>query len=241
MESGRGAAGAGEAAEAPPPLSLRLAALLLRGVVAVLGATWRVEVVLGGAQVEDLAASRRPVVLAHWHNRLLTVVPALRGHLLARGYPIAVMASRSRDGALGALVARAWGARVVRGSASRGGSEGLRQLHRVLAREGSAVVVIPDGPRGPLYEAKPGALVLAQMARVPVVPVTASADRAWRLGSWDRLLLPRPFARVRVAFGEPFGVPREADSAGLEAARVRLETDLRTLTTELDALCGSRE
>lgn len=158
-------------------------------------------------------ADRQPVLLACWHGEML---PLLWYH---RNQGIALLVSEHRDGELIARVAASLGFTAVRGSTSRGGGRALLGLVREL-RDGRDVAVTPDGPRGPRGEFSPGALVAAQRAGVPVLPVVAAADRAWRLSSWDRFLIPRPFARVAIAYGQPASVggssPREA---GAEVAR----------------------
>ena len=207
-------------------VKVSLAAGLIRGILALLGATWRWRVV-GGERLEELLAAHRageprPVVLAYWHNRSLILARFLTMRLMARGYPLALLSSLSRDGELGAKLARAWGGTVFRGSASRGGTQGLRRLFRHLKKGGSCILA-PDGPRGPLYEAKAGAVVLSQMTGVPVIPLSAAADRCWRLRSWDRLILPRPFARVLVTVGEPEAIPAGDLERGKEILARRLD------------------
>jgi lysophospholipid acyltransferase (LPLAT)-like uncharacterized protein len=119
---------------------------------------------------------------------------------------------------------------VVRGSSSRGGSTALKQLLRSVRGRGSSPVIVTDGPRGPIYRCKPGLVVLGQMTGAPILPVAGVASSAWRLRSWDRLIVPRPFARLDVAFGEPYPIPR----SGADADR---ETVLRRIDGRLDATC----
>lgn len=190
--------------------------------------------VAGGGVLEELAASRRPVVFSFWHNRVLFCSYTLYRRLLRKGYPITVLVSHSGDGALGARLAELWGAQVVRGSTSRGGSIGLRKMYRAV-RGGSAAVTIPDGPRGPLYRVQPGAVVLAQMTQVPILPMAFSADRYWAIRSWDRLIVPKPFARIRLAVGEPMEIPRELSESDLEAQKHRLEETLNELVRRVEA------
>lgn len=205
--------------------------------IQLLGATCRVQVVTGAGVLEELAASRRPVIFSFWHNRVLFCAYTLYRRLLRKGYPITILVSHSGDGALGARLAELWRARVVRGSSSRGGSAGLRKMYRAV-RDGSAAVTIPDGPRGPLYRVQPGAVVLAQMAQVPILPLAFSADRYWAIRSWDRLIVPKPFARIRLAVGEPLEIPRELTEGDLEAQKHRLEETLNQLVQQVEATPG---
>lgn len=182
---------------------------------------------LDAGHVEGLRARGRPCILVVWHGRLL---PSAYLH---RHQGIVGLVSRSRDGEYIARVLRRWGYETVRGSSSRGGSAALRELVR-LARAGRTIALTPDGPRGPRQKLKPGALAAAQATGLPVVPVAAGADRGWWIESWDRFLVPKPFARVRVAYGAPHVVPREAGPPELEACQRRLEEELNRLVEVVD-------
>jgi lysophospholipid acyltransferase (LPLAT)-like uncharacterized protein len=165
-----------------------------------LARTWRTEVV-GGQAVVAACAARVPVILAVWHGELL---PALLHH---RGDGTTLLVSGHRDGGHLARVAARWGYRLARGSSTRGGSSGLRAVVRAL-RAGGTVGMTPDGPRGPARMAKAGILAAAELAGAAIVPVGAAASRAWRARSWDRFMVPAPFARVSVVYGTPLRVER---------------------------------
>ena len=175
-------------------------------VVRLLAWTWRVRVVNPEA-VSALRAANAPYVFACWHGQML---PLLWAH---RDQGIAILVSEHRDGEIIARIARTIGFNAVRGSTSRGAGRALLGLVAELQR-GRAVAVTPDGPRGPVGHFAPGALVAAQRAGVPLLTVGAHASSAWHLKSWDRFLIPKPFARVNVAYGGPERVagesPREA-------------------------------
>lgn len=204
-----------------------LAATLFRA----FGRTWRVEV--QGSSPFD--AAERPLLGALWHRSVFLAAHHFRDRR------VAVMVSHSRDGDwIEALLARLGYAPSPRGSSSRGGASALRQQIR-LARETGVAALLCDGPRGPAGVAKPGVLFLARACRAPLWPVAFSARPALRLGSWDQMLLPLPFARVRCAYGEPIHVPRDADDATLEALRKRLEESLQRLTEDLDRGLGRPE
>jgi 3-deoxy-D-manno-octulosonic-acid transferase len=197
-----------------------------------LGGTWRVTT-LGARRVTAARAAAGPVVFAFWHGTLLPL------EHLNRGRGICVLSSWHRDGEMSARVMTRLGYRVVRGSSSRGGARGLQALVQA-ARAGSDVAVTPDGPRGPAGRAQAGALLIASRTGAAVVPVGVAAAGAARLSSWDRFMVPLPFARVAVAYGEPFvvgaGGPRGEDVALLEAR-------LGEATGEAAAVCrgGPRE
>lgn len=203
-------------------------------------ASWRLALVAGGERVESVVAERRPVILACWHNNILACGGFVRRWWLRRGAPVAGLASQSRDGELVARVSRAAGYRVVRGSSSRGGLKSLRLLHRALTRERSTIGLAPDGSRGPIYEVKTGAVLLAQISGAEILPMGIAADRAWRLRSWDRLILPKPFARITVAVGEPLRIAADLPSERLEAEAARLGEALHAaVATAHDHLPGA--
>lgn len=174
-------------------------------------------------------ANNSGLIFAHWHGRLL---PLSYHH---RGRGLVPIISKSGDGEYLARIVEHWGYNPVRGSSSRGGSQALRQMLR-HARAGRMLVFTPDGPRGPRAQVKNGVLIAAQLTGLPIVPASSTASRAWWLGGWDRFLVPKPFARVIVGFGEPITVPRDADEAALDVYAQTLKEALDQLTAELDAL-----
>ncbi|MDH5283742.1 MAG: lysophospholipid acyltransferase family protein [Gemmatimonadota bacterium] len=170
--------------------------------------TWRIDVV-GGARWTEVAQSGRPFVLLCWHEAILPVI----WHHRHRG--ISAMISEAQDGEYLAGFVRSIGYDLIRGSSSRGASRVLRGAIQVL-REGRSVGLTPDGPRGPRRVFKPGAVAAAGMSGAVVLAVHAEAAPSWRAHSWDRTLVPAPFARVRLAYG-PWFTPERRQS-GLEQA-----------------------
>jgi hypothetical protein len=162
------------------------------------------------------------VIVAFWHDRLL-VMP-----LFAEGVPVCALASQHRDGEIATRALATWGIHMVRGSATRGAVGGFLRLVHAF-RAGYNLAVIPDGPRGPRHSAKPGVIRLAKATGAPIFPVSYAASRSVRLGSWDRLMIPLPFARVTVIVGEPVVVARGAGEPELEEHRRTLETRLGEL------------
>ncbi len=160
-----------------------------------LGRTWRIRVV-NGDYVRDLRRGKRAFIFALWHGQLL---PLLWHH---REEGVMVLISEHRDGELVARAAESLGYGLIRGSSTRGADRALISLVREL-QAGHEVAITPDGPRGPAGTFAPGALVAAQRSDSFILPVAASADRAWRLRSWDRFIIPKPFARITVAYGAP--------------------------------------
>ncbi len=184
----------------------RLAILAGGAALRALAATWRIRVRNEEALL-SLRAANRAFIFSLWHGQLLPLL----WHHRKRG--VAVLISEHRDGELVARAAASLGYRLIRGSSTHGAERALLGLVRDL-RRGIEVAITPDGPRGPSRKFAPGALVAANRAGVPILPVAASADRSWRLESWDRFMIPKPFARVTVAYGDAVEVeaadPREA-------------------------------
>jgi lysophospholipid acyltransferase (LPLAT)-like uncharacterized protein len=174
--------------------------------IRLLAMTWRMRPV-NDDQVVAARASGQRVIFTLWHGELL---PLLWYH---RGQGVAVVISEHRDGEIIAQIAERLGYATVRGSTSRGGGRALIGLMRAIeaGRDGA---VTPDGPRGPAHVFAPGAAIAAQRTGAPLAMIRASATRAWRLKSWDRFLVPKPFATVRVIYGPLTSVdatsPREA-------------------------------
>lgn len=162
----------------------------------------------------------------------------IAGHMLRRYRQIIpgnilLMASRSRDGELMARFLKMAGAKVYRGSSSRGGSRALLEIKNALEPEDCAGLAV-DGPRGPRHEVKEGVLLLSRKTSRPVIPVVTYASKKWTFRSWDRMELPKPFSRARILYGEPVTVPEEADKAEIEALRQKLEDTMKAMKAEVE-------
>jgi len=166
---------------------------------------------------------------ALWHNRLLIFPFVLRRFFSNRHG--AALISASRDGDLLADAITRFGFDVVRGSSSRLGASAILQLTDVLA-SGRDVVITPDGPRGPVYELGPGIIYLAQKSRAAVLPVNMEYSSCWRLKSWDRFILPRPFAKICVIIGQPHRVRSTNTVDDFEAERLRLQDAMMALVEQ---------
>ncbi len=207
-----------------PPLA-RVVVRLLRATL-----TIREE---GTEWVEPFWINRRPAIYAIWHGRMLMVPAIYEG----RRTPW-IMTSRSRDGELISRFIQRFSFRTVRGSTTRGGTAALREQVRLL-RRGEEVGVLPDGPRGPRHVVQPGVILLAKLGKAPIIPMSFSASPRRVLSSWDEFLIPLPFARGVVLFGEPIWVSAESDRNALEAKRKLLEERLMILTWQADRLAGA--
>ncbi|MGH7457606.1 MAG: lysophospholipid acyltransferase family protein [Longimicrobiaceae bacterium] len=180
----------------------------------------------GEEHVATLRSGGRPFISVLWHGRML---PVMFRH---RGEGMVGLASRNRDGEQVARLMESWGYGAERGSSSRGGAAAVRGLLRHL-EGGRSVAVTPDGPRGPREVLKPGVVALARASGAPMLPVAAGASKAWWLGKWDRFLVPKPFARVRVAYGLPIDAPKLEN--GDESVQTLLSARLQALMEEVDA------
>lgn len=159
-------------------------------------ATWRTSVIESDVH-RALHKKGQPRIYAHWHRDELAIVQFV-GRM-----NIATMTSHSKDGQLIDFVIRKLGGATARGSSSRGGAGALRTLIK-LVRAGHSASFAVDGPRGPIFRAKPGVFELGRLAHAPIIPVgVASQDRIIFHRSWNKARLPRPFTRVVVVFGEP--------------------------------------
>lgn len=211
-----------------------LAAPLIVVVIKLAWASYRFQV-RDEEPVRRLLAEGRPLILTFWHDSIFVMAWYLQrlGQLGAR---VTYLVSPSQDGELAVRVLGVIGARAVRGSATRSGVKAMHGLYRAIVREGGSPVVLPDGPHGPRHHCKPGSLLLARMSGAQVLPMGCTANRAWRLRTWDRLLVPFPFARVTVSLGEPYPVPSDLAAEQLERQRVELEARLEELAGKT---CGS--
>ena len=199
-----------------------VAAALIR----LLGFTWRVRIV-GGEHFERLHAAQQPFMFILWHGELL---PLIWHH---RNQGVFILVSEHKDGELVAQAARRLGYGLVRGSTSRGGARALLEVAKLL-KQGKTLAVTPDGPRGPRHTFTAGAVVASQRSGTPMLTIRAAADRAWRLRSWDSFLIPKPFARLSIAYGAPAHVDA-TDIAGAERETTRFEAMLNATGVAIGA------
>jgi lysophospholipid acyltransferase (LPLAT)-like uncharacterized protein len=132
------------------------------------------------------------------------------------------------------MIVRNLGGEVIRGSSTHTGARALRDYYQALAHEGVSPAITPDGPRGPPWKFKPGAVLLAQLSGRPMIPLSYAASRAWKI-KWDRFVIPWPLARIAIAVGEPVYVAKGLDAAGLARLQSEMEGRLRTLFEEAES------
>ncbi|MEQ8768046.1 MAG: lysophospholipid acyltransferase family protein [Planctomycetota bacterium] len=193
-----------------------------------LGVTWRIQE-LDREHEEKLHEAGERLIYSFWHGGML--IPAWA----RRGSGTCVMISRHGDGELIARVIARLGLSAERGSTTRGGPGALRRMARL---EGKDLAMTPDGPKGPRHRAQPGVVLLAQRTRRPILPVGLTASPAWKLSSWDGFLIPRPFARVCIAFEPPIRCAPDADEAERDRLRQELEQRMWRATARAERAVG---
>ncbi|MFT4729297.1 MAG: lysophospholipid acyltransferase (LPLAT)-like uncharacterized protein [Granulosicoccus sp.] len=207
------------------------------GLIRIIWKTCRIEVILNSENVTALLEEKTPFIPCYWHQQQIFCVRYLldiakSDSRLKLGYLI----SPSADGDIATTMFGSQGVHIIRGSATRGGAQALREIYLRIKQDGISPIVTPDGPTGPIYECKPGVAMLAQLSRVPMLPLAYSSSSTWKLKSWDRFMLPRPFSRIVIGVGKPLHVNRE-DSKD-EFAGVCSEMNHRL--NEISATCSKR-
>ena len=202
-------------------------------------ATYRFEI-HGDEKLRELFAAGKPVVFGFWHESLL-VLSWYAARMLTAGERITFLISPSVDGEFGVMMLAHYGSEAVRGSATRSGVSALRGLYRAIRRDGMSPAITLDGPKGPVRYCKPGAVMVARMAGVPIIPIGCGARWAFRTPTWDRHLVPLATSRVVLKLGDPITVPADASGEAVEQARADLEQRVNTLMGEADVLAGNKK
>jgi len=199
---------------------------VVSALVWICGLTWRFEVIAEDGVIPVLYGQRPgPEIYCFWHQCVLPCTVYFRKSLSV------ILISRSFDGELITRILLKFGFGAVRGSSSRGASEGLLGLKKVI-ESGRTAIFTADGPRGPIYQTKMGPIKLAQSTGAPIGAFHLEPERAWTINSWDRFLVPKPFTRIAVSWAQWTRVPadlapdqfetkREELNAAIERARFR--------------------
>jgi lysophospholipid acyltransferase (LPLAT)-like uncharacterized protein len=172
-----------------------------------------------------------PAIYCIWHNRLALCMAAYFDFVAQRNATrgLAAMVSASKDGAFLAAILECFKVHPVRGSSSRRGAQALLEL-TTWAERGYDLAITPDGPRGPCYEVQDGAVSLAQVTGLPIIPFSIVLKWKLRLNSWDRFQIPLPFSYCEMRTGKPVYVSRNATGEQKDNLRQVLETALRELS-----------
>lgn len=207
----------------------------LRVLLALLRCSYRIEKIIGNDIADQLVADKAVCIPCYWHQQTLLCADTIRGWI-GSGFDASITISASVDGEIPARLASAWGAKIIRGSANQTGALVMRDIYGAM-RRGSSIIIAPDGPKGPMFEFKAGNILIARISGAPLLPMACAADRSWRLRSWDKMLVPKPFARVVIAIGQPHYVPKNTSVDGLERHRVEIQDALMSLMSQCrDAL-----
>ncbi|MEW6745409.1 MAG: lysophospholipid acyltransferase family protein [Planctomycetota bacterium] len=205
------------------PLTFRERCLVALGALAgvcltrLLGCTWRIRQHGKDYHADRRAGSPTRVIYSLWHNSLLALAYRYRNQRAC------TVISEHRDGELIARIVQRLGYETARGSSTHGGVKAFKSVAR-YARSGSAdIAFTPDGPKGPVHKVKSGIVLAGSVTAFPVVPLAIAVDRCWRLRSWDRFMIPKPFARIEIVAGEELHIPRGLSEQELEAWCRRLE------------------
>jgi len=200
--------------------------VLGRALLRLCGKSCRIKV-LGEEEYRGLRKEKKPIIFLTWHGRLFLVPYFFR----KRG--VSALVSPSKDGEILAQVGAGWGYRLFRGSSSHSIVRAWVEMKKEL-QNGGELIIIPDGPRGPGHELKPGCLKLAQETGAFLVPFSFSASRKRFLKTWDTFLFFYPFSKIVAVYGKPLIVGPASDEEGLEKERLRAEKALLDLDLEAD-------
>lgn len=214
-------------------LTYALGMPVLRAVLWLLVRSYRYVPGPGAERVDGLLTHDGPLAPCYWHQHHVLCSSEIR-RWVRRGFRACFLISGSVDGDVPERIARAWGAEVIRGSANKSGALAMRDMQKMM-RDGYSIVTTADGPRGPQYEFKLGAITMARIGGTPIVPMAAAADRAWYLKRWDRFMIPKPFARVTVGVGEPVSIGRDVALDQLEPQREAVQAAVMSLMRECEA------
>lgn len=187
-----------------------------------------------GAGEDDAAreiASPGPKIYVFWHR---CIFPAA-WHW--RGQNVQVISSNSFDGEYTARIVRRFGFGTVRGSSSRGAVRAFLGMQKQLQR-GRTVAFTVDGPRGPIYVAKPGPVMLGRNTGRPILGLHIMPEKRWELGSWDRLMIPWPFSHVHIRIARPVRVPPDIDEAGQDLYHAKMQAALDRARVEAERQAG---
>ncbi len=188
-----------------------------------LGNTWRSQIITKNG-MNPLVDPGEGNIYSIWHSNILALA------YIFRKTNISAMVSNSKDGKRAAAIAAKWNYNIVYGSSSRQGLSAYRQCQKILKANGN-IVITPDGPKGPKEIVKTGVAHLSFLSNSPVIPLSAEPKHFWRLKSWDRMIIPKPFSRIKISVGEIIK-PAEYNKSeeGIELLRRRIEENLHAIT-----------
>ncbi len=191
--------------------------------------------IIGAENMNDVVAKQKPVIPCYWHQQHIFCGWYMLKQI-KRGMKVGFLVSPSVDGEIPAKIVAARGASVIRGSSTRTGAQALRDMYQIITQQGISPVTTSDGPTGPIYKFKPGAVMLSQMTKAPMLPIACAAKSAWYLRSWDRFMIPKPFTRVVIAVGEPVYAESQAAGSDSESVALHMENSINALMKKAEGL-----
>ena len=214
-----------------------IVATLGEALIRLFWSTCRVVRVVGDEHTGRALADSPALIPVYWHQHQLFCAKYLLEQS-SRGLKLGFLISPSVDGEIGVMIVSRFGGHVIRGSSTHTGARALRDYKDALTQRAISPSITPDGPKGPRFVFKPGAIMLSQMTQRPILPMAYAASRAWLI-AWDKFVIPWPFARIAIAIGPPRQVPRAMQPAAFEAMQRELASELKRLFgVARDALDG---
>lgn len=205
----------------------RIVASIGVGLIRMFWGTCRVVRVIGEEHMAKALSAAPSLIPVYWHQHQLFCARYLLQQS-SRGLKLGFLISPSVDGEIGVMIVSRFGGHVIRGSTTHTGARALRDYYDALVKQGVSPAMTPDGPKGPRFVFKPGAILLSQMSQRPILPMAYAASRA-TLFQWDKFVLPWPFSRIVIAIGAPRQVPRALQPAALEALQKEMSAEMKTL------------
>jgi len=216
----------------------RIVAGLGVGLIHLFWATCRVVRVIGDEHMARALSDAPSVIPVYWHQHQLFCAKYLLEQQ-PRGLKLGFLISPSVDGEIGVMVLSHFGGHAIRGSSTHTGARALRDYRDALEKQGISPSITPDGPKGPRFVFKPGAILLSQMSQRPIVPMAYAASRA-TLFQWDKFVLPWPFSRIVIAVGAPRQVPRVLKPADIATWQQDMAADMKQLFLQARDALGAK-
>ncbi|HEX6572820.1 MAG TPA: lysophospholipid acyltransferase family protein [Steroidobacteraceae bacterium] len=220
-------------------LMYRAAVAIAWGIVRMLWATCRVTHVAGMEGARLAVRESKSLIPVYWHQHMLFGVRAVLD-LRSEGLKAGFLISPSIDGTAPAMLVEKVGGVVIRGSSTHTGARALRDFYETIVKQQVSPAITPDGPKGPLHEFKPGAIMMSQITGKPILPVAVAASRAYTFKTWDEFELPLPFSRVAIVYGEPVKVGRATDAAALAQWQTKMAGSLSALRRQAEGALQRR-
>ena len=199
-------------------ITLYLAPLIYKIFIRTLLMTCRIQNI-GSDKLDRFVQNGSPIILSTWHYGLLFAIQQYR----VRKWKWVAMISASKDGEYISRILESVDFETVRGSRSRGGIGALKGMVAAVRERGRNAAIIADGSQGPAMKVQAGAILLASKSGAPIIPLTVGADRYIKFRSWDRTIIPKPFSKIIIKWGEPLSVPSGLKADGIEEFRLELE------------------